>query len=86
VSTDPDLLAALAFNGKPAVSALVVEVEEAFLHCGKALVRSRLWDPAGQVERKRLPSLARMIADQIAGTDEAETDDEIVRDYAHNLY
>ena len=86
VSTDPDLLAALAVNGKPAVSALVVEVEEAFLHCGKALLRSRLWDPAAQVERKRLPSLARIIADQIAGTDEAEADREIVRDYAHNLH
>jgi uncharacterized protein len=85
VSTDPDLLAALAFNGKPAVSALVVEVEEAFLHCGKALLRSRLWDPASRVERKRLPSLARMIADQIAGTDEAEADREIVRDHAHDL-
>jgi hypothetical protein len=86
VSTDPDLLAALAVNGKPAVSALVVEVEEAFLHCGKALLRSRLWDPAGRIERKRLASLARMIADQIAGTDEAQADREIVQDHARNLY
>jgi PPOX class probable FMN-dependent enzyme len=86
VSTDPDLLAALAVNGKPAVSALVVEVEEAFLHCGKALLRSRLWDPAGRIERKRLPSLAQMIADQIAGTDEAQADREIVQDHARNLY
>jgi hypothetical protein len=60
-------------------------VEEAFLHCGKALLRSRLWDPTAQVERKRLPSLARMIADQIAGTDEAEADREIAQDYARNL-
>jgi uncharacterized protein len=86
VSSDADLLAALAVNGKPALSALVVEVEQAFLHCGKALIRSRLWDPASRVERKRLPSLARMIADQIAGTDEAQADRDIAHGYAHNLY
>jgi hypothetical protein len=45
-----------------------------------------LWDPAGQVERKRLPSLARMTADQVAGTDEAEADRDIAHAYAHNLY
>lgn len=67
VSTDPELLAALSLKGKPALSALVVEVEEAFLHCGRAVSRGRLWDPACRIERRSLPSLNRMVEEQIAG-------------------
>ncbi|MFG1498212.1 MSMEG_1061 family FMN-dependent PPOX-type flavoprotein [Saccharospirillum sp. HFRX-1] len=43
LNRDPDLLAELAADGKAALLATVVKVEEAFFHCGKALVRSGLW-------------------------------------------
>jgi PPOX class probable FMN-dependent enzyme len=86
LSIDPELLKSLAVNGRPAVSALVVEVEEAFLHCGKAVIRSHLWDPGRHVPKGRLPSLARMIADQIEGTSEAENARAIDQDYTQNLY
>ncbi len=46
LSTDRELLAALATGGAPPKLALVVEVETAFIHCGKALHRSELWDPS----------------------------------------
>ena len=46
LSTDPELLARLATGGAPPKLALLVEVETAFIHCGKALHRSELWDPA----------------------------------------
>ena len=45
ISTDPALLKLTALNGKPPVSVLKVTVEEAFLHCAKALIRARLWEP-----------------------------------------
>lgn len=64
ITTDPALLATMAVNGKLPRAAVVVKVSEAFLHCGKALKRARLWDPAAKVERTALPSLARMIVDQ----------------------
>ncbi|MFJ3903937.1 MSMEG_1061 family FMN-dependent PPOX-type flavoprotein [Streptomyces sp. NPDC090025] len=44
ISDDPDLLRALGADGKPAVLAIVVRVQEVFSQCGKALIRSRLWD------------------------------------------
>ncbi|MEU8971156.1 MSMEG_1061 family FMN-dependent PPOX-type flavoprotein [Streptomyces monashensis] len=44
LSDDPELLAMLAADGKPAVLAIVVRVREVFSQCGKAVVRSRLWD------------------------------------------
>lgn len=42
---EPGVLAALQANGKPALLCTQVEVKECFMHCGKALVRSRLWQP-----------------------------------------
>jgi predicted pyridoxine 5'-phosphate oxidase superfamily flavin-nucleotide-binding protein len=40
------LLASLTTGGRPPKLALVVRVETAFIHCGKALHRSELWDPS----------------------------------------
>lgn len=65
VTTDADILARMEVNGKRPRSALVVEIRQAFLHCAKALRRSRLWDDDYRVERKPLPTLGRMLTDQI---------------------
>lgn len=45
VTDDPDLLDMLAADGKPAVLATIVRVQEVFYQCGKALIRSRMWNP-----------------------------------------
>lgn len=42
---DPVLLDRLQVNKKPALLCTYVEVKECFMHCGKALVRSKLWQP-----------------------------------------
>ena len=60
LSRDPELLDRLSAMGKPALMATVVEVEEAFFHCGKALIRSKLWAPPDEAEADRTP-----IAEQI---------------------
>jgi uncharacterized protein len=74
ITTDPAVLGQLAVQGKSPPSALVVTVEQAWLHCGKALIRSRLWDPKTQVAPDALPTMGKMLADQVAGVDAAETD------------
>ncbi len=40
---------------------IVVEVERVYPQCQKALVRSKLWDPATQVPREALPSVGQML-------------------------
>ncbi|HEX9464075.1 MAG TPA: MSMEG_1061 family FMN-dependent PPOX-type flavoprotein [Alphaproteobacteria bacterium] len=55
---DLDLREKMALNGKTPELALVVRVEEAFFHCAKSMVRSRLWDPAEWRPVDGLPSLA----------------------------
>jgi len=83
---DPELLAPSAVGGKPPLSGLVVEIEECFLHCGKAMIRSRLWDPEARIERRSFPTLGRMVADQIAGVDEQVAQAAIERSYREKLY
>ena len=54
---------------------LVIEVRvaEAYLHCPKALMRSRLWSADAQVERAVLPTLGQMIHDQMGLATEPES-------------
>ncbi|MDZ4735939.1 MAG: pyridoxamine 5'-phosphate oxidase family protein [Rhodospirillaceae bacterium] len=92
LTNDPVLMAAGTVNNRPPKMMIRVDVEEAFLHCAKALKRSKLWDPTVQVDRKIMPSLARMILEQIEHNrcaDEeflADVDREIEHDYKQNLY
>ena len=60
VSADPALLAKLNPVGKPPRTAIVVEAEEAYAHCPKAFVRSKLWDPATWPAAEDLPSAAEV--------------------------
>ncbi len=88
---DPDVLAAAEANGKRPTVAVVVTVTEAFLHCGKAMIRSKLWAEETQVDRKVLPGLGRMVMEQIEGreleADEAkQADDWIAESYRTKLY
>ena len=78
LSRDPALLARMAVNNRAPKLAIVVEVEEAFLHCAKAFKRSRLWDRAAQVDRKVMPTLGRIILEQAAEVERRKAPDESV--------
>ena len=52
LSQEPALLAAAAVNGRQPRLVIVVTVREAFLHCGKALKRSKLWHEDYRVEKR----------------------------------
>lgn len=66
ITTDPALLEATAVAGRLPRCALVLAVEEAFLHCGRAFKRSRAWDPARFAARDELPTIARALRDHTA--------------------
>jgi hypothetical protein len=65
---------------------VLITVEEAYFHCAKALIRSKLWDPATRIERKSFPSLGQVIADQIAGIEAEAADVAIDASYRDKLY
>jgi uncharacterized protein len=86
-SIDPALLARWDVNGKHPRSVLRVTVHEAFLHCGKAILRSRLWDESARVDRTALPSYGQMLKDQTRIRDTAEEIQASVEDgYKTRLY
>ena len=64
LSAEPDLLASMEEFGKLPRAVLSIEVREAYFHCGKALMRSRLWSPEARVERSGFPSISQVIHDQ----------------------
>jgi uncharacterized protein len=74
ITTEPAVLAPLAAYGKPPQTALVVAVERAWLHCGRALIRSRLWEPGSYPAPDALPSLGAMITEQIGDIDAGEVE------------
>ena len=64
ITVRPDLLERFVMGGKKPRSTIVVRVAEVYLHCSKALKRSKLWDGSRHVERSRLPSWGQMVRNQ----------------------
>jgi PPOX class probable FMN-dependent enzyme len=64
LSSDPDLLARLEEFGKPPRSVLAIDVHEVYFHCGKAIMRAKLWSQDAQVARSAMPSISDIIYDQ----------------------
>lgn len=67
ISIDPTLAQSFIVNGKTPRAVLVVTVDRIYYQCAKAIVRSKLWDPARQVERKSLPSSGMILAELTGG-------------------
>ena len=83
---DPEVLGRLSARGLPALLYTRVHVEECFFHCGKALIRSGLWNPEswGDVEKV---SFGKMFVER-SGADNSiaeVVDRAIEQDYIENL-
>jgi PPOX class probable FMN-dependent enzyme len=64
LSAAPELLAPMEEFGRLPRAVLSIAVREAYFHCGKALMRSKLWSPDVRVERSVFPSISQVIHDQ----------------------
>ncbi|KAA9155413.1 pyridoxamine 5'-phosphate oxidase family protein [Amycolatopsis acidicola] len=62
---EPGVLARMQAEAREPVLAIVVEVAEVYFHCGRALLRSRLWDPASQALADEMPSIGELVATQL---------------------
>ena len=90
---DAAKLAPAEVNRKTPKAGIEVRVEEVFLHCAKALKRSKLWDPSQHAERGEFPSIARIILEQTSAAGAApseavvaESDAFVEDDYKNNMY
>jgi len=86
IRDDEELRARFEVNGKLPATVLVIEVREAFLHCAKALMRSKLWDPSQLPDERPLPTIGKMLADQIGDSVPEEPEAEMIERYQKALY
>jgi len=86
IITDAASLEPLAVNGKVPRSGILVSADEIYFHCGKALIRSDLWNPEKQLRRSEFPSLGRILADQIGGVTVEESERLTAESYKTRLY
>jgi hypothetical protein len=86
ITQEAGLLAPLAVQGVTPTIGLKVHVDEVYFHCGKALIRAKLWSPEAQVERKSFPSLGRIIAEQTAAIEVDAAEKALDEGYRTRLY
>ena len=86
IRIDPELLARYAVQGKQPRSVIEIAVEDVRFHCGKALIRSRLWKADSQALAARLPPLGQMIAGQVHGQSGEAVQCMLDEAYAKRLY
>jgi PPOX class probable FMN-dependent enzyme len=85
LSTDDSYLNQFTEERKKPTTCIVVAIEELFLHCAKAFMRSKLWDTSSQIDRKELPTLGKMLNDQLHIDAPTESQEEMVARYQKDL-
>lgn len=88
ITRDPALLEPMAVNGKRPLLGIGVEVEQAFMHCAKAFIRSHFWHQETWPAPEALPSMAQVLHDQIrpAGVSLADYERDIQEGNVSRLY
>ena len=81
--TDAQYLACCSSELRNPKLVIKVEVRQAYLHCAKAFMRSKLWDPTSQIERSMMPTMNDMIGAQTGIN--AETQEETLKRYLPEL-
>jgi predicted pyridoxine 5'-phosphate oxidase superfamily flavin-nucleotide-binding protein len=91
ITDEEALLAHCTVNGKAPKVGILIKVEEVFMHCAKALKRSKLWGPDYRQDRSQMPSIARIILEQsceagVTEQDAQAADESVEGDYRTGLY
>jgi uncharacterized protein len=86
ITRDEGLLGGMSVDGRTPKLGIGLEVEEAFIHCAKAFIRSSLWDPESWPEE--LPSASAILRDHVDIPDVTEADvaARLEESYAKTLY
>ena len=85
LTTEPELLASMEARGMAPRAALVVDIRDVYMHCGKAIIRADLWNPEMQIDRKDFPTLGRINQDWY-DVDGQAIDERIADEYVNKLY
>ena len=84
--TDPALLAEHAVRGKPARAVIEITAGSVYFQCGKAVVRSGLWQQERWPSIAGLATFAEALVDQIKLADKAAVEERLELSYRDRLY
>jgi PPOX class probable FMN-dependent enzyme len=78
LTTDAGLCGRMQVSGRPALAVMVVRVQEAYMHCAKAFIRSRLWSPETWPDRREMPTLGAILKAHARLSETAEEFDAVL--------
>ncbi len=84
---DKELLKFGKTGAKLPKTATLIKVTKAYMHCGKALIRSKLWDPERHIAKGVIPPFGLVVKEQ-AGVpmSQEEVQGVVDQEYQDNLY
>ncbi|HEY5317038.1 MAG TPA: pyridoxamine 5'-phosphate oxidase family protein, partial [Solirubrobacteraceae bacterium] len=85
LTSDPALIGDLATGGHPARLGVIVTIEQAYLHCAKSIMRSRLWDQDTWQAEDELPSAAAILNDHLGIGDLAASAAALTESYTKRM-
>ena len=85
LNDDASLLQTFADDKRTPKLAIEVTVTDAYLHCAKAFMRSKLWSADSLVDRNLLPTMGEMLSDQTGMKSAPETQQQMLARYVNDL-
>ncbi len=85
ISVCAERLKAYADHRNPPKSIIVIDIDDAYLHCAKAIMRAKLWDADLINNRDVLPGMGKMIADQIGDQSAVESQQKMIERYQQQM-
>ena len=64
ITADPELVASMEMQGKAPKLAIIVEIDEVYMHCARAFLRSSLWSPENWPDPDTIPTLSAIWSEQ----------------------
>ncbi len=86
VTKDPELLQQMVVKGNTPALAIGVRVEQCFVHCAKAFIRSGLWEPDTWFSKEELPVPAKILSAHAKMVTEKDVEQLLHESYTQRLY
>lgn len=86
ISTNVELLASMAVDGKEPQTAVIVEIDTMYFQCARAIKRAGLWDEAAKVDPTSLPTAGELLRSAVKDFDGEAYDATLQKHQAETLY
>ena len=85
ISTDKEYTNLFSEEQNPPKICIKIMVNEVFLHCAKALMRSELWSDTYRLNRPEFPNMGTMLNEQLGTSNPVESQEEMIKRYSSDL-